>query len=240
MVDSRGLVTQGRRSLEPFKARYARTEDEVRGYACDDSARISLEETIRNFMPTVLIGASGTPGLFSASVVQAMASIAARPLIFPLSNPTSRSECTADEAVRWSNGRAIVATGSPFEPVENGGTRRRIGQSNNAFIFLGVGLGLWAGRVTRVTDGMFLDAARALADQVSDSDLTEGAMYPALNRIRACSRAVACAVIRRAAREHLTDLRVDAGLEDAVSAAMWTPSYRRFVYEPAADLTQAR
>jgi malate dehydrogenase (oxaloacetate-decarboxylating)(NADP+) len=107
-------------------------------------------------------------------------------------------------------------------------------------LFPGIGLGLWVGRVNRATDGMFLDAARALADQVTDRDLAEGAVYPALSRIRSCSRAVACAVIRRAAREQLTDLRIDAGLEDVVGAAMWVPSYRRFVYQPAADLMEAR
>jgi len=234
-VDSRGLVTQGRQGLEPFKALYARPDDEVRTYACADSSRISLEETIRNARPTVLIGASGVAGLFTESVVRAMAAVAERPVIFPLSNPTSKSECTADEAVRWSGGRAIVATGSPFAPVEYDGTRRRIGQSNNSFIFPGVGLGLWAGRVTRVTDGMFLDAARALADQVTASDLDEGAVYPALGRIRACSLAVACAVVRRAMREQVTDLRLDAGLEDRVASAMWVPAYRPFLYEPAGD-----
>jgi malic enzyme len=233
-VDSRGLVTQERHGLEPFKALYARSEDEVRTYACADATRISLEETIRNFRPTVLIGASGTPGLFTEPVVWAMASVAAQPVIFPLSNPTSKSECTADEAVRWSEGRAIVATGSPFAPVAYGGERRRIGQSNNSFIFPGVGLGLWAGRVTRVTDGMFLDAAFALAAQVTRRDLEEGAVYPGLGRIRACSMAVACAVVRRAIREGMTDLRTDAGLEALVSAAMWVPAYRPFVYEPAA------
>jgi len=231
-VDSRGLVTQGRRGLEPFKAMYARSEQEVRGYVCADAARITLEETIRNFRPTMLIGASGTPGLFSEPVVRAMAAVAGQPLIFPLSNPTSRSECTAEDAVRWSDGRAIVATGSPFPPVEYGGARRRIGQSNNSFIFPGVGLGLWAGRITRVTDGMFLDAARALAEQVNSSDLEEGAMFPPLSRIRRCSIAVASAVIRRAVREGLTDLRVDTGVEALVAAVMWAPAYEQFVYEP--------
>jgi malate dehydrogenase (oxaloacetate-decarboxylating) len=239
-VDSRGLVTEGRHGLEPFKARYARPEDEVRTYTCGDRTRISLAETIANFKPTVLIGASGTPGLFSEAVVRAMAAVAERPVIFPLSNPTSKSECTAEDAIRWSEGRAIVATGSPFAPVEYDGTRYRIGQSNNSFIFPGVGLGLWTGRVTRVTDGMFLAAARALADQVTPGDLAEGAVYPALQRIRACSLAVACAVIRRAARQQLTELRVDEGLEDLVSEAMWVPAYRPFVLAPADELVEAR
>ena len=127
-----------------------------------------------------------------------MAAINERPIVFPLSNPTSKSECTAEEAIRWSDGRAIVATGSPFDPVVHRGATYRIGQGNNAFVFPGVGLGLWVGGVRRVTDAMFLDAAQALAGLVSQADLAQGAVYPALTRIRDCSHAVACAVIRRA------------------------------------------
>ena len=162
-VDSRGLVTQARTEMEDFKAAYARPVEEVAAYACRDPAHITLEETIRNFGPTILIGTSGTTGLFTEAVVRAMAAVNDRPIVFPLSNPTSKSECTAEEAIRWSDGRAIVATGSPFDPVVHRGRTHRIGQGNNAFVFPGVGLGLWVGGVRRVTDAMFLDAARALA-----------------------------------------------------------------------------
>ena len=223
-VDSRGLVTSDRTNLEPFKAAYARTPGDVAAYDCRDRTHITLEETICNFRPTILIGTSGTAGLFTEAVVSAMAAINERPIVFPLSNPTSKSECTADEAIRWSDGRAIVATGSPFPPVTYRGDTRRIGQGNNAFIFPGVGLGLWVGRVRRVTDAMFLDAARALAGLVTDRDLEEGAVYPSLSRIRACSLAVACAVIHRASVEHL-GVKMPADLEAAVSGAMWFPRY---------------
>jgi malate dehydrogenase (oxaloacetate-decarboxylating) len=231
MVDSRGLVTQARSTLEAFKATYARPVAEIADYVCDDAARITLEETIRAVKPTILIGTSGTPGLFSEAVVRAMAAATARPLVFPLSNPTSKSECTAEQAVRWSEGRAIVATGSPSAPVEHGGRRRRIGQGNNVFIFPGVGLGLWVGRIGRVTDGMFLEAAKAVARQVTDADLEAGAVYPELARIRACSHAVACAVIRRAIADGQIDETVDRVLEDVVSRAMWSPRYRPIRYE---------
>ena len=140
-VDSRGLVTTAREGLEDFKALYARPVAEVAAYDCADPSHVTLVETIRNFRPTMLIGTSGTPGLFDETVVRAMAAVNARPLVFPLSNPTSKAECTAEQAITWSDGRAIVATGSPFEPVEYGGRRFRIGQGNNAFIFPGVGLG---------------------------------------------------------------------------------------------------
>jgi malate dehydrogenase (oxaloacetate-decarboxylating) len=231
-VDSRGLVTSDRPGLEDFKAVYALRPEQVAGYTCRDASRITLEETIRNFKPSILLGVSGTPGLFTEPVVTAMAMINARPLVFPLSNPTSQSECTAADAIRWSGGRAIVATGSPFAPVTVGGREYRIGQCNNAFIFPGVGLGLWAGRVRRVTDAMFLDAAKALAGQVTDRDLAEGSVYPELTRIRACSHAVACAVIRRAVAERQADEGLLEDLEGTVTGAMWFPSYRPIRYEP--------
>ena len=132
----------------------------------------------------------------------------------------------------WSDGRAIVATGSPFAPVVHGGRTLRVGQGNNAFIFPGVGLGLWVGRVRRVTDAMFLDAARALAALVSEADLAEGAVYPSLTRIRDCSQAVACAVIRRAVAEGHASPEMLPNLEERVRQAMWEPTYRPLRYAP--------
>jgi malic enzyme len=231
-VDSRGLVTQDRPGLEPFKAAYARPVDEIAAYDCADRTRVTLEDAVRNFKPTILVGTSGTAGAFAEGVVRSMAAINDRPIVFPLSNPTSKSECTAEQAVRWSDGRAIVATGSPFAPVEFAGRVHRVGQGNNAFIFPGVGLGLWAGRVRRVSDAMFLDAAKALAQEVTLSDLDEGAVYPALKRIRDCSLAVASAVIRRAVQESQSDVQPALPIEDFVSRAMWFPCYRPMRYEP--------
>jgi malate dehydrogenase (oxaloacetate-decarboxylating) len=235
MVDSRGLVTQARTNLEAFKATYARPVDELAGIAAADPSRIGLEETIRAVEPTILLGTSGTAGLFTEPVVRAMAAVCQRPLVFPLSNPTSRSECTAEEAVRWSDGRAIVATGSPFAPVEHGGRRFRIGQGNNVFIFPGVGLGLWVAKIGRVTDAMFLDAAKAVAGQVTAADLAAGAVYPDLARIRACSQAVAGAVIRRAIADGLVDGAIEPDIEAMVSRAMWFPRYRPIRLEPTGD-----
>ena len=230
-VDSRGLVTEARAELEDFKAAYARPVEEVATYACSDPAHITLEETIRNFEPTILVGTSGAAGLFTEAVVRAMAAVNDRPIVFPLSNPTSKSECTAEEAIRWSDGRAIVATGSPFDPVVHRGQTHRIGQGNNAFVFPGVGLGLWVGGVRRVTDAMFLDAAQALAHLVSPADLDQGAVYPELTRIRDCSHAVACAVIRRAVAEGHASPGILPGLEETVSRAMWFPTYRPIRYQ---------
>jgi malic enzyme len=231
-VDSKGLVTTGRPGLEGFKATYARDPAEVAGYDCRDRARITLGEAVLGARPTILIGTSGTPGMFSEPVVRAMAGFNERPMIFPLSNPTSKSECTAEEAVRWSEGRAIVATGSPFDPVDYGGRRHRIGQGNNAFIFPGVGLGVWLASARRVSDGMFLDAAKALAGKVTDADLAETAVYPELTRIRDCSHAVACAVVRRAVAEGHAEERVLEDLEERLEKAMWFPEYRPVRFEP--------
>lgn len=231
-VDSRGLVTKDRTGLEDFKAAYARETEEVAEYVCEDQSCITLEEAVINAKPTILIGTSGTPGMFTESVVRAMASANERPMVFPLSNPTSKSECTAEQAIQWSDGRAIVASGSPFDTVTFGGKTFRIGQGNNAYVFPGVGLGVWVGMVRRITDGMFLAGAKALAEKVTEEDLAEVAVYPELPRIRECSHAVACAVIRRAVDEGHADERILTDLEDRVEKAMWLPEYCPIRYRP--------
>lgn len=232
MFDSKGLVTRDRPNLEDFKATFARDPQELNSWRVADRSLIRLEEVVANARPTVMLGTSGSRGAFTEAAVRAMAAVNDRPMTFPLSNPTSKSECTAEEAITWSDGRAIVATGSPFAPVEFRGKRYRIGQGNNAFIFPGVGLGVTACGLRRVTDTMFLDAARALAEQVTEADLAESAVYPSFKRVRECSHAVACAVVRRGVREGLAEASVLDGLEARISSAMWTPEYLPFRYEP--------
>ena len=224
-TDSKGLVTKERTNLEDFKATYARDMAEISDYRCKDRAKISLAETIANVQPTILIGTSGTPGTFTQEVVELMAKINERPIVFPLSNPTSKAECTAGDAIRWSDGRAIVATGSPFDPVVHNGKRHRIGQCNNAFIFPGVGLGLTASRARRTTEGMFLEAARALAAKVTLKDLDESAVYPELPRIRECSLSVACAAVHRAVKEGHADAGILESLDENLERAVWYPKY---------------
>jgi malic enzyme len=231
-VDTKGLVLNDRECLEDFKAMFARDVNEVKTWN-----GIKLEDVIDNVKPTILIGVSATPGTFSESVVRKMAANNERPMIFPLSNPTSKSECTAEDAIRWSDGRAIVATGSPFAPVMHDGQRHRIGQGNNAFIFPGLGLGVTVSRATYISDGMFLDAAKALAHQVSEADLAESAMYPELTRIRECSHSVAVAVIKRAIAEgHAMPMN---DIEETVRKAMWFPEYLPVRYEDAFASTLA-
>lgn len=231
-VDSQGLVTKARTNLEEFKATYARDLDEIAFFNAKDKAHISLLETVCNVKPTVLLGTSGTPGTFTKEVVQRMAEINERPIIFPLSNPTSKSECTAQDAVEWSEGRAIVASGSPFAPVMYNGKRHRIGQGNNAFIFPGVGLGISAAGVKRVSEKMFLEAARALASMVTEEDLAESAVYPQVSRIREFSLAVACATVKQAVKEGHADADILEDLEETLSRAMWEPKYLPIRYEP--------
>jgi len=231
-ADSHGLVSWARPKLESYKATYARPADEVAGYACKDRSQITLLETIENAKPTILVGVSATPGVFDEPVVRAMARLNARPIVLPLSNPTSKTEVTPEDALRWSEGRAIVATGSPFDPVTVDGKRHRIGQCNNSFVFPGVGLGLTVSGARRVSNGMFLEAAKALASMVTPEDLAENAVYPQLARIRDCSFAVACATIRRAVAEGHADPEILEHLEKTVERAMWYPEYLPMRYEP--------
>ncbi len=234
-TDSRGLVTTARTGLEEFKATYARPQDEVSAWAVKDPSHITLEETVRFAKPTVLLGTSGTPGVFTQEVVHGMTQNTERPLVFPLSNPTSKAECTAADALAWSEGRAIVATGSPFDPVHLNGKTFRIGQCNNAFVFPGVGLGIWVGQIRRVTNEMFLDAAKALAQHVGPEDLAETSLFPHLESIREISHSVACAVVKRGVEQGHAEHWLLEGLEDRVRQAMWFPEYLPIRYQAEAE-----
>ena len=183
-VDVNGLIVQSRDDLMPHNLPYAHAHE-----------RMDFVEAIRSIRPHVLIGATGQPGTFTREVVATMAEINARPVIFALSNPTSRAECTAEQAYRWSEGHALFASGSPFAAValEDGRTMHPA-QGNNAYVFPGIGLGAIGSGARRVTDEMFLAAARALADEVSEDDLAKGALYPPLSRIRELSLSVATGV----------------------------------------------
>ena len=183
-VDVNGLIVESRDDLMAHNLPYAHAHE-----------RMDFVEAIRAIRPHVLIGATGQPGTFTREVVTTMAEINARPVIFALSNPTSRAECTAEQAYRWSEGRALFASGSPFGAVElDDGRTMHPAQGNNAYVFPGIGLGAIGSGARRVTDEMFLAAARALADEVSEDDLAKGALYPPLSRIRELSLSVATSV----------------------------------------------
>ncbi len=212
LVDTLGLVHAGRADLDPTKVALA--------MPAVDGPTPSLLETIARHRPTILVGTTGVAGTFTQEVIAAMderVGPADRPLIMPLSNPTSQAEATPADVLAWTGGRALIATGSPFEAVTLDGVRHEVGQANNVFIFPGVGLGAIVAEARTVTDRMFLLAARVLAASVGDERLAAGALYPSVNDLRGVSRRVAVAVAREA-----------GGLDDveaAIDAAMWWPDY---------------
>lgn len=227
LVDSRGLVHHARTNLDRFKQTYARPVEEVAGWPTDEAGSISLLEAVRQVRPTALIGTAAQPGAFTEEIVREMASHVARPIIFPLSNPTSKSEAVPAALLAWTEGRALIATGSPFAPVSYDGHEMRIGQCNNAFIFPGVGLGVIATGARRVTDAMFVAAAEALSE-LSPARLDPSAsLFPALEDVRTVSCRVALAVGIEAQRAGLAEPTSPEELEHRIVTTMWEPRYRR-------------
>ena len=228
LVDSEGLVHTGRRNLGTSKQRYAQSWERVAEWLRPGADRIDLQDVVRHARPTILIGTSAQPGAFTEPIVREMASAVDRPIIFPLSNPTSRSEATPADLLAWTDGRAVVATGSPFPDVVRGDRTTRIGQCNNAFIFPGVGLGVIASGARRVTDGMFVAAARALSHWSPALDNPLDALYPRLEAARDVSRDVAVAVALEAQAGGVADRMPRQELEARIDARMWTPAYAQY------------
>ncbi len=224
-VDSGGLVHEGRASLDEHKREVALRQADLTACGLSDPPPGELEKLILAIRPGVLIGATGQPGDFTPEVLRAMASCAERPLVFPLSNPTSKAECTPMEALQYSDGRALVATGSPFEPVTFNGQRHVIGQCNNVFVFPGVGLGVIISEASRVTDSMFLAAARALAEFTASKDISECPLYPSLRDLRAASMRVAFKVAQVARDEGIGRTLDDTALQSAIADFCWFPEY---------------
>jgi len=223
-LGSRGLLADGYPgTLRDFQVPYARTAEEVAGWQRDEDGRIGLAEVVSRTRPTMLIGTSTQPGAFSEAIVTEMAEYAERPVIMPLSNPTSRSEAQAADLIAWTGGRALIATGSPFPPVTYGGVEYEVAQANNALIFPGLGLGVTVSRARRVSDGMLVAAADALAG-LADASAPGAAVLPPVTRMREVSAAVAEAVARAAVAEGLSEAPLD-GLPERVRAAMWEPAY---------------
>ena len=181
-------------------------------------------DVVKNVHPTILIGTSGQHGAFNEEIVREMAKHVERPVIFPLSNPTSKSEATPAELLKWTDGRALIATGSPFPPVNHETRLIQIGQCNNSFIFPGVGLGVVASGARRVTNAMFSAAARVLSEFSPALNHPDGALFPPLERVREISYRVALAVAAEAVRAGLSSMTLDP-LESAITDKMWTPRY---------------
>jgi malic enzyme len=232
MADSRGLVFEGRDHLDDDKRPFALPSRELGHYGFEPASRYDLETVVRKVGPTFLIGTSGQAGVFTETAIREMAARTPVPVVFPLSNPTVNSEATPADVLRWSEGRALVATGSPFDPVQTGSGTRLIGQANNVFIFPGVGLATIASRATEVTDRMFLVAATTLAGLVSADRLAQGALYPQIADLRKISRAIAIEVAREVRDSGTSALMPDDDLEAVVDAAMWTPGYQELTHQP--------
>ena len=212
-VDSKALVESSRKDLQEHK----------RAYAHHHAPIATLAEAVRELKPTALIGVSGQARQFTLEIVGEMARLNRRPVIFALSNPTSKAECTAEEAYGWSEGRALFASGSPFPPVETCGRRFVPGQGNNAYIFPGVGLGVTAAESARVTDEMFFEAAKTLAGLVTDGDLEAGCLYPPLTKIREASARIAARVAQVAYERGLARAKRPKDLLEKVRSLQYNP-----------------
>ncbi|XP_042492377.1 NADP-dependent malic enzyme-like [Macadamia integrifolia] len=220
LVDSKGLIVRSRKeSLQFFKKPWAHEHEPAK----------TLLDAVKAIKPTVLIGTSGVGKTFTKEVVEAMASFNEKPVILALSNPTSQSECTAEEAYAWSKGRAIFASGSPFDPVEYDGKVFVPGQSNNAYIFPGLGLGLLISGAIRVHDEMLLAASEALAAQVTQENFEKGLLYPPFANIRKISAHIAANVAAKAYELGLaTRLPRPANLVKYAESCMYSPTYRNY------------
>jgi malate dehydrogenase (oxaloacetate-decarboxylating) len=226
LVDSQGLVHGGRTNLGAAKERYAQPLSAIQRWK--KNGHIGLADVVRNVHPTILIGTSAQPGAFSEAIVRDMAAAVRRPIILPLSNPTSKSEAVPVDLIKWTDGRALIATGSPFPAVIHQGRSMRIGQCNNAFVFPGVGLGVIASGARRVTDEMFVAAARALSNWSPARQDPTDSLYPRLEVVRDVARDVALAVAIEAQHAGVAPEMAPEELTRRVKAKMWDPVYPKY------------
>jgi malate dehydrogenase (oxaloacetate-decarboxylating) len=227
LLDSTGLLVNDRHYADSYKRELAWPPAAATAAGLDEDR--SLEAVVARFAPTVLIGTSGQAGGFHEALVRQMASACAVPVIFPLSNPTSNCEAHPEDLIRWTDGRALVATGSPFAPVMHGGRAIHVGQGNNVFVFPAIGLGALLAGARKVSDAMITATAASLADQVTEADLGKGLLYPDIGRLREITALGAAAVCAQAHREGLATREAPADFLAAARAAMWTPDYPTFV-----------
>ena len=232
LVDRDGLLVEGMAGLQPFQTPFAQSRDRLAAWKLASPDRIDLADVAANAHPTVLIGTSGQPRAFSEGIVRAMAAHVERPVIFPLSNPTERSEATPQELIAWTDGRAVIGTGSPFPPIERDGRPFRIDQTNNSYVYPGVGLAAIAVQTHRISDGMFLAAARTIAELSPAKHDPRANLLPPLAELRKISFQVAIAVAQQAETEGLAAPRPDQDLSAAVNAKMWEPAYAPYRRPP--------
>jgi malic enzyme len=230
-TDSRGLLIEGREHLpsDPQNLLVMPTEvAQSYGIHASDNLR-DLTTLIRKIKPTVLLGTAAQPQIFTEPMLKAMSETCERPLIMPFSNPTSKAECTPEQAIHWTQGKALLATGSPFPAVDYAGQRHRSAQGNNVFIFPGVGLGCILAKVRTVTDDIFLVAAKTLSEMVDSKRFAEGAIYPEVSALREVSKNIATQVVTFASQNHLGKHFQSQKIDDYVAKNMWFPDYIPYI-----------
>lgn len=227
LIGSKGLAHSGSTWLDPLKKPYAQKQEKIASWNVANDQCITLQETIREVHPTILIGTSTIPGSFTREMVEEMKRHVPRPIIFPISNPTSKSEAIPSDLIEWTKGQTLIATGSPFPPVSYEGNVYTIGQCNNVYIFPGVALGALASRAKQVTDQMFLEAAKVISQHAPILRDRYGSLFPPVSMLREISREVAIAVGRVAILSGLSSLVLE-DLEQAVAATIWEPEYTTF------------
>jgi malate dehydrogenase (oxaloacetate-decarboxylating) len=227
VVDRDGLLVEGMPNVVEFQAPFVQSRARIAHWQLDRPEPIELYDVVHNAHPTVLVGVSGQPGGFPERVVRAMAELTPQPIIFPLSNPTSRAEATPSDVLAWTQGRAVIGTGSPFPPVRKDGIGFRVDQTNNAYVFPGIGLGSIAVEACRISDGMLMAAARALAEASPSKRDPKANLLPPVPQMREVSYAVAVAVGQQAQAEGLAG-QGGEDLEGLVRAKMWKPFYRPY------------
>jgi malate dehydrogenase (oxaloacetate-decarboxylating) len=225
LIDRQGLLHDAMNDLRSFQRKFAQPKDRVIGWSSSEGQPISLLDVVKNARPTILIGVSGQPGTFTEEIVRAMAACCDRPIIFPLSNPTSRTEAKPCDLIAWTEGRAIVATGSPFREVVYGGRRYPIAQCNNSHIFPALGLGILASCASRVTDAMFMAAARALRECSPSRRDPTAPLLPPLSETRQVARAIALAVAAAAERDGVAEPCSSDESPRRIAKRMWEPRY---------------
>ena len=225
MVDRPGLLHDRITGLLPFQQKLLQPHARVKTWASNAKGEISLLDVVQQAKPTILVGVSAQPGLFTEEIVRTMAAYTEHPMIFPMSNPTSRAEAIPEDLVHWTDGKALIATGSPFEPVSYKGRCYPVAQSNNSYIFPGMGLGILAAGARRVSDGMFMAASIVLSECSPALADPQAALLPSLDNIRDVSRKIALAVARQAQQEGLAMQTSVEDLEQRIDETVWKPQY---------------
>jgi malate dehydrogenase (oxaloacetate-decarboxylating) len=228
LVDRDGLLVEGMADLLPFQRPFVKSREELQGWSVQETGRILLTDVIKNARPTVLIGVSGQSGAFSEEMIRSMAASVARPVIFPLSNPTSRAEATPADLMVWTDGKAVIGTGSPFPPVLKNGSFVRVDQTNNSYVFPGIGLAAIAVRARQISDGMLMAAARALSDLSPARSDPKSNLLPPVTEARDISVRVAVAVAMQACKEGLTEPMNPGEIFQRIQGKIWNPVYRPY------------